>query len=96
MEKTLTQIHLTKPIANGPALVSTLTLRQPRLGDSPLLMNAYAAWSSGDVGSLADNLLDTLAAVTNLPRAVVDQIDPADLDAVLGGLTQFIKDYTTR
>ncbi|MBB5040693.1 phage tail assembly protein [Shinella fusca] len=92
----MTTIILSKPIANGPELISVLTLRPPRLGDSPILMRAYAAWSSGDVGSLADNLLDVLAAVTSLPRAVVDQIDPVNLDAVLDGLTRFIRDYSKR
>lgn len=92
----MTTIALSRPIANGPELVSSLTLRQPRLGDSPILMRAYAAFATGDVGSLADHLLDVLAAVTSLPRVVVDQIDPVDLDAVFDGLTQFIGEYTKR
>ncbi|MCD1266852.1 hypothetical protein B5M44_21480 [Shinella sumterensis] len=92
----MTTITLTRPVANGPEMITTLTLRPPRLGDSPLLMRGADAFLAGNVSLLADNLLDVLAAVSGHPRSVIDQIEPADLDAVLDGLTKFIGAYSKR
>ncbi|WLS03113.1 phage tail assembly protein [Shinella oryzae] len=92
----MTTINLTKPIANGPEMITTLTLRAPRLGDSPLLMRGADAFLAGNVSALADNLLDVLSAISDQPRSVIDQIEPADLDAVLDGLTNFIENYSKR
>ena len=92
----MTTIQLSVPVAKGPELIRTLTLRAIKLGDTPLLMRGAAAFATGNFGGLSDDVISILAQLSGLPRSVVDEIDAADLEPVLEGLTKHIAAYTTK
>lgn len=86
----MTTITLSKPVANGPELIKSLTWRAVRLGDSPALMKAFGSLVQVQLGEFADDLLDLVARFSGLPRSVVDTIDEVDGQLVLESLEKHL------
>ncbi|MDX3976702.1 phage tail assembly protein [Shinella sp.] len=92
----MTSIKLSRPVANGPEMIGSLTLRKIKLGDTPALMRGATAFATGDLASLGEDVLNILARLSGLPRSIVDEIDEDDLEPVLAGLTAHITAYNSK
>lgn len=96
MENPLTVINLTQPVANGPEIIRSISLRKIKMSDIPAFMNGASFFAFGDFARLGENALEILERLSGLPRRVIDEIDADDIEAVLGGVTEHIKAYNDK
>jgi hypothetical protein len=86
----MTTINLTVPVANGPEIIRSISLRKIKMGDTPTLMAGMSAFATGNFALLGENILKILERLSGLPRRVIDEIDEADLEPVMEGITAHI------
>ena len=89
----MTIIQLSVPLAKGPEVIRTITLRKIKMGDTPVLLGAMTAYATGNFSTLGENILEILERLSGLPRLVIDEIDEADLESVMEGITAHLKKY---
>jgi hypothetical protein len=92
----MTTISLTTPVANGPEIIRSISLRKIKMSDFPVLMRGATLFATGDLNNLGENVLEILERLSGLPRRIIDEIDADDIEAVLGGVTAHIKAYNEK
>lgn len=92
----MTKIALSQPIASGPAFITALELRPISFGDVPLVtkMAAMANAPASDADIFVDTIMDILARLSGVPRAVIDTINPEDVGTILTQLAEHITKYS--
>ncbi|MGJ7042120.1 hypothetical protein J2Y63_005401 [Shinella sp. BE166] len=86
----MTTITLTRPVANGPSVVSSLTWKPVRLGDYPHILRAAGSFAQGHLGAFSEDLLNLAGHFSGQPRAVIDAIDEVDGQPVLDSLAEHL------
>lgn len=94
----MTTITLSRPIASGPAFLSALELRPINFGDVPLItkMAAMANAPVSEADAYVSTIMDILARLSGVPRAVIDTIEPDDVGEILTQLAGHIEKFTKK
>lgn len=94
----MTTIQLSKPIASGPAFISTLELRPLTFGDTPLVMKMAAMSNApaADADIYIETIMNLLARLSGVPRDIIDTIEPDDVGEILSRLAEHIERYSKK